>query len=318
MVSLRDPDLLNLAGQETGRDHLSHSGLSTLLACQQRWYWHYEERMRPNVTKSSLMTGDAFAKALEAGDPFVGYERVVEQAAKERERAGGSPWITLPSQEEVEIDATIACEAARCYLAAYGDHNGTRELEMRVRLRNPATGRYSRTHDLLGRVDAVDLDKGVMIEDKLVGKVDRATLGLRLKLDRQVSIGCYLIWRTTGVEIAEVQYRVTLKPAIRRRKDETHEGYLERIAEDYATRPEHYLVYEPVTRTRDDYLRLEQELWRWAEQVRDARHDGVWPRNTGACMDFGGCRYLALCSRDPGAEHQFHKSEPHKPEETAA
>lgn len=310
---LREPELVNLVGEETGRDHLSHSGLSTLLACQQRWNWHYEQRQRPAVTKTSLALGRAFAEALEVGDPDHAYLCVMVEAERERQEANGSPWIVLPSDEEVEIGAQIAREAARCYLNEYGTHDGTREMELRARIRNPAEGgRYSLSHDLLGRVDAVDLDSAVMIEDKLMGQVDRKRLAQRLRLDRQVSIGCYLIWRTTGVEIREVQYRVTLKPAIRRRQNESHDEYLIRVAYEYATRADHYLVSEPVTRTADDYLRLEQELWVWAETVRDARRTAVWPRNVASCADYGGCDYLALCSREPGAEHQYRTAPVHE------
>lgn len=310
-MPLRDPELVNLAGQDTGRDHLSHSSLSTLLACQQRAYWHYEQRMRPAVTKTSLALGRAFAEALDAGDPDHAYNVVMGDAEAERDAANGSPWIVLPTEQDVETGAQIAREAARCYLTEYGAHDGTREMELRARIRNPAEGgRYSLSHDLVGRVDAVDLESATLVEDKLAGQVDRKRLAQRLRLDQQVSIGCYLVWRCTGVEIREVKYRITLKPAIRQKKGETHDEYLIRVAFEYATRPEHYLVSEPVTRTTEDYLRLERELWRWAETVRDARRDGVWPRNTGACMDFGGCQFLPLCSREPGAEHQFRVAEP--------
>ena len=303
---LRDPELVNLVGEETGRDHLSHSSLSTLLACQQRFHWHYDERLRPAVTKPSLALGRAFAHALEVNDPDEAYLMVKRDAEVEREAAEGNPWIVAPGEDEVAAGAQTAREAARCYLTAYGFHGTTREMELRARIRNPAeNGRYSLSHDLLGRVDAVDLEHGVMIEDKLAGQVQRGNLASRLRLDRQVSIGCYLIWRCTGVEIREVQYRITLKPAIRQRKDEAHDDYLVRIAYEYHTRADHYLICEPVTRDRDDYLRLEQELWRWAETVRDARRDGVWPRNTAACLDYGGCSFLAACSREPGWEHQF-------------
>jgi hypothetical protein len=105
--------------------------------------------------------------------------------------------------------------------------------------------------------------------------------------------------------VENVNYRMTLKPAIRQRQNESHDAYLDRIAEEYATRPDHYLVEEVATRSHDDFLRLEQELWEWAEQIRRARRVGVFPRNTGACHDFGGCKYLALCAGEPGAEHQF-------------
>lgn len=304
---LRPPELVNLEGtdDEIGRGHLSHSGLSTLLTCEQKWMWDYEERLEPAVTAAPLQLGGAFAKALETGDPLDGGKAVMEDAAQQAERAAESPWVAAPDDEQTEIGAQIVMCAARAYLNRYG-HSERREVEMRARIRNPATGgRYSLTHDLLARVDGLDVEAATLIEDKLSGSVQRGNLAQRLRLDRQVSIGCYLVFRTTGVMIEEVRYRVTLKPGIRRRKDESHRAYLDRIAADYESRPEHYLIEEVATRTENDFLRLERELWRWAERVRDARRDGVFPRNTGACHEYNGCRFLAACADEPGWRHQF-------------
>jgi hypothetical protein len=106
---------------------------------------------------------------------------------------------------------------------------------------------------------------------------------------------------------------MTLKPAIRQRQNETLDEYLQRIADDYQARPDFYLHEEIATREPDDYLRLEQELWTWCEQIREARRTDVWPRNTGACLDHGGCAFLALCAREPGAIHQFREREQQPP-----
>lgn len=307
---LRPPEAINLAGQETGRDHLSNSSLNTFLACQQRFAFHYEQRLDPAVTAEPLAMGRAFALVLEHGDPEVGYRHLIEQATEQADKAAGNPWVVLPDTEQVEIQATIVREASRAYLDRYGRHEA-REVELRCRIRNPkAGGRYSLTHDLLCRVDAVSDDGLDLFEDKLSGQIKKHELAARLKLDRQVSIECYALWRCTGIAPERVHYRITRKPQIRRRQNETHEGYLDRIAEDYATRPDFYLHEEPVTRTEDDFLRLEQELWRWAEQIRESRADGTWPRNTAACEDFNGCRYVALCADEPGAEHQFRERDP--------
>jgi hypothetical protein len=306
MFELRSPDFVNLAGEETGRNHLSHSSLGMLLACQERFNLHYERRLRPAVTAEPLAIGSGFAQALEIGDPEVAWATVLGQYEAELDANGGNPWVSFASREEVEIGAQIAREAARCYLKSYGVRGETRELEMRVRIRNPEVGgRVSATHDLLGRVDAVDLENAVLVEDKLSSSMMRSNLRQRVRLDRQVSIGCYLVWRTTGVLIRDVKYRVTLKPGIKLRQNETHEAFLERIAEDYATRSEHYLIEEAATRDESDFLRLERELWRWAETVREARKDGTWPRNSAACLEYGGCRYLPLCAGEPGAENQY-------------
>jgi hypothetical protein len=198
------------------RDHLSHTALGTFLACQQRFAFHYEQQLTPAIAAEPLALGRAFAHALEVISPEAGETYLREQAAQEQERAAGNPWLTAPSADEVDIQATVVREASRAYINCYGTHAQTREVELRARVRNPAVGgRYSLTHDVMCRVDAVATDWRTLFEDKLVGQIPRKSLGARLALDRQVSIQTYLIWRTTGVEVDEVRYRMTLKPAIR-------------------------------------------------------------------------------------------------------
>lgn len=309
--TLRPPDLVNLAGTETGREHVSHSALGTFLACQQKYGWSYDRRLEPAVTAAPLQLGRAFAHALEHADPHAGEELILADALELAQRAEGDPWLVAPNLDDVRVHATIVSSAARAYLDRYGAHQQTREVEMRVRIRNPhAGGRYSLTHDLLGRVDALADDGLEIIEDKLLGQVPApGVLTQKLRLDRQVTIGCYLHWRVTGQLVQRVRYRITRKPSIRQRQTESLDAFLDRIAADYAERPDFYLLEESVDREADDFLRFEQELWTWVEQIREARRTGVWPRNTGACYDHGGCAFLALCSREPGAIHQFRERE---------
>lgn len=305
-VELREPELVNLHAVPTDRGHLSHTSIGTLLACQTRFDLHYEQRLRPAVTAAPLALGRAFADALQTGDPEIGYATVIEQHALEAQANAGNPWVTVQPYDEVETGAVMVRAASRAYLERYGQHGETRELELRARIRNPTRGgRYSLTHDLVARVDAVDTIAGILVEDKFSSSQSRVGLERRVLLDRQVSIGCYLLWRCLGIDISEIRYRVTLKPSIRQRKDETHDGFLTRLEADYAERPDFYLHEEIAHRNHDDFLRLEQELWRWAEMVRDARHDGVWPRNVAACADYGGCRFIALCCGEPGAIESF-------------
>lgn len=303
MMTLRPPEAVNLHGTDTGREALSHSRIGVLLACEQKFYWSYEQRLEPAVKKASLSMGAAFAHALEHADPKAGCDLVLEEQAALVEEYGSNPWITLPGQEDAEIAGATVLAAAGAYLAHYGHTDVQREITMRARIRNPVTGAGSRTFDVQARIDGLAAND-LLIEDKFVGRVDQIT-ERRLMLDRQVTIGCYLHWRTTSREIRQVSYRLTKKPSIRRKQTESHDEFLERLIADYQERPEFYLHEFTLTRTPEDYLRLEAELWRWSEQVRDARRDGVFPRNTSACADFGGCQFLSLCCREPGADHQF-------------
>lgn len=302
-MTLRPAECVNLAGTDTGgRDCLSHTRLNTLLACEQRYKWQYVERLDPAVKPVALSMGAAFAEALEHNDPQTGYNLVLEEQAALSIEHGGNPWLVIPTEDEARKTATIVRAAARGYLKHYGHQGVRREVTLRQRLRNPDTGAVSRTFDVQARIDG--LAGTVLVEDKFMGRVDLVT-EQRLRLDRQVTLGAYLLWRCEGIDVTEVSYRVSKKPSIRQTQKETLDDYLTRVEQDYEGRPEFYFHEFRLQRTHEDFERLEHEMWQWADRIRAARRADVWPRNTSSCAEFSGCRYLGLCAREPGAEHQF-------------
>lgn len=286
-------DEKNLAGEETGRAHLSHSSLNAQLACQQLYGYQYVDRIQTISKRPPQRMGAAFALALETADPKAGMAYVAEH----------SIILSQEDEDRARIEGMIVGAAAREYLAKYGEPKPTeREYAYRVRLRNPWTGRYSQTFDLLGYADQL-IDHGLtfeLVEDKLVGSIQDVAVR-RLPLDRQLALTCYGVWRATGKAVEEVRYRFTRKPSIKQKKDESIDEFLARLDTDYADRPEFYLREEPLTRTTDDLVRTEAELWMWAQQRRDADRQRVYPRNSSHCHDYGGCAFLPLCTGDPDA-----------------
>jgi hypothetical protein len=294
LPELRPSDEINLVDQENreGRASLSHSSLNTQLACHQRYAYQYVDRIEPIAKPAALRLGGAFAKATETGDPADGVAKLSAEATV----------LTQEDQDRLTIDCAIVTGAATAYLAAYGRRE-RREFGYRVRLRNPHTGAYSRTFDLEGYADGLT-DDWMLIEDKFVGRLESVAIK-RLKLDRQLALECYGIWRATGQEITDVSYRFTRKPSIKQRKSETVEQFAERVEADYQERPEFYLHEESITRTADDLVRIEAELWQWAQQRRDAAKAHIYPRNSSHCHDYGGCPFLPLCVGDPDAPSLF-------------
>src|SRR4051812_35471226 len=102
-LKLRPPDLVNLHGVETGRDHLSQTSLKTFLTCQQQFSWNYEHRLTPAVSSTPLAIGRGFAHALELGDPDEAGCLIRAEAREEADRADGNPWITAPSTRDIEV-----------------------------------------------------------------------------------------------------------------------------------------------------------------------------------------------------------------------
>lgn len=301
-MQLRPADLDNLAGLPNDRGHMSHSSISMQLSCLRKWGWAYDEKLELISKPRPLGMGSAFHKAIELGDPVAGV------ALLDR------PTVDQEDFDRVLMDKAIVTGAAKLYLDTYGTKGLERELEYRVRLRSPYTGAYSRTFDLLGFADGV-IDHGSyleLIEMKFVGRVDPVTVK-RVKLDRQVSLECYALWRVTGKPVRVIRYRWTKKPSIKQKQKETVSEYCERVIEDYAQRPDFYAIEEKTFRSDDDLLLIEAELWDWAEQLRDAKRRNVFARNTSHCTDFGGCPYIDLCVGDPDARALYRKKE-HAPE----
>jgi hypothetical protein len=328
---LRPSDAENLAGQDTGREHLSHSRLNLFLACHEKYNLHYNERLEPVGGIEALSLGSAFQKAIELQDPEAGPLVLGGWTASPNDAyATGAGYTMLPPLEPIHfhtqeaedkhrVNQAIVRAAAALYLRTWPAPVGERrEFEFLVRLRNPWTGHYSRTFDLLGYADGLEDPQGwgdlsntppseleklslKLTENKLVGQVSKVMVQ-RLPLDRQLALLRYGVWRATGRKVSEVAFRWIKKPSIKQRQKETIEEFCDRIAEDYETRPDFY-AYEPPASyiTAADLLRIECELWTWAEQLRQLRRQRIYDRNTSACSDYGGCKYIPICSGDPDA-----------------
>jgi hypothetical protein len=337
---LRPSDAINYAGQDTGREHLSHSRIGILLACQRKYELHYEKRLERVDTPEGLELGKAFQLAVEHRDPGRGHDEIMRRADS---LVGGQEDL-----DRLRVNATIVQAAARLYLdrwvekcsACEGDgwvDNGLgeaidcpwcegtsydqserREMEYRVQLRSPWTGAYSRTFDLKGYADGVTYylysddrpDHISLTENKLVGRITNTQVQ-KLVLDRQVTLACYGLWRATGTPVTEVNYRYVKKPAIKQKQTETIDQFLARLSADYEERPDFYAHEEKLYRTTEDLLRVEAELWMWAEDIRNLRRQRVYPRNTGSCDDYSGCQYLPICTNVPDHDSLYRVREPH-------
>jgi hypothetical protein len=335
---LRPSDAVNLAGVETGRAHLSHSRIGMFLACHRRYELHYEERLEPVSRPAALSMGSAFQKAIELQDPAFAPLALDGYVEAENEAALNG-WVYVPpkdlpyfhtqeAEDKHRINQAIVRAAAALYLRRWPAPVGeAREFEYRVRLRNPWTGHYSLTFDLQGfadgLIDSYALRPGddplldaipskallELVENKLVGRIDQITVQ-RLPLDRQLQLARYGIWRATGRTVNKVHYRWVKKPSIKQRQGETVGEFTDRLAADYEAREDFY-SYEPPPSyiTAADLLRIEAELWTWAEQLRALRRQRIYDRNTASCSDYGGCKYVPICSGDPDAEHLYYRRE---------
>lgn len=289
-----------ITDEVTGRRHLSNNAVGILLGCPQKYAFTYVNRIERISKATPLKMGTAFQKGIEENDPAVAIDTLV---------ATDGPILSQADEDRRRINATICGAAAKAYLDRYGTPDTEqREFGFRVRLRNPWTSAYSRTFDLLGFADGLDLAGRTIVENKFVGQIDKVAIK-KLPLDRQIALGCYGIWRVTGEEITRVRYRFTRKPSIRQKQGETVDQFCERVSADYEARPDFYLLEEDFFRSTDDLVRIEAELWEWAEKVRRSEKRRLWDRNTSVCADYGGCAFLPICAGDPDAGSLYQRKD---------
>jgi hypothetical protein len=288
---------------------LTHSRLSCFRACPRRHQLRYEFGLVPTQDDSVLRVGSGFHAALEANDLDLDPDEAIG--------------------ERIEDPFEMAMVAAMFngHLSRWaGDRLRavSTELEFSLPLRNPATGRPTQVWTLAGKIDRiVELSGGrlALMEYKTTSQdfSPGAEYWLKLHMDQQLSI--YVIAaRSLGWNVETVLYDVTRRPMLRpykatpeavrkytkdgrlyanqRDTDETPEEYAARIAEDIASRPEHYFARIEIARLDRDLEECAAELWNQQLAIREMQRARRWYRNPGSCFSIRPCEYLNICLND--------------------
>lgn len=94
-------------------------------------------------------------------------------------------------------------------------------------------------------------------------------------------------WRQTG-DTAE-GYTLQVRP-------ETPAEWGARLHEAVAANPDAYFARREIPRTDMELQEARRDLWNHAQILHQCDSENRWPRNSSACIGFGRCAYLDLCS----------------------
>lgn len=203
------------------------------------------------------------------------------------------------------------------------------EVEFDTELRNPETGRPSKTWRLGGKLDAVarDMRDGriVVVEHKTSGE----DIGVgssywrKLQLDSQVST-YFEGAKALGFEVDAVLYDVIAKSKLRpyeknskREAVETPEEFKQRLIEQVAEVPDRFYQRGEVVRLEEERREFLFEVWQQAKLLQESRVAGFAPRNTASCFTWGKpCPYWAHCAEGASLDDttKFRKLEHVHPE----
>jgi hypothetical protein len=289
---------------------LTASRLKDARACQRLHRLKYGLGYRPVADVEALRFGTLIHKALEAWwiakrdgqDPM--------QAALTA-LAGGEPFEKAKAEALMEGYDVRWRDQPYEILAV--------EAEFIVDLRNPATGKASRTWRLSGKIDAVvrDLRTGLIYIVEHKTSSENITSGSeywrRLRIDGQVSI-YFEGGRALGYDVAGCIYDVLGKPGQKplkankqREADETPDEYRLRCGDAIAEDPDRFYQRGEVVRLEEEMADALFDIWQLGQQIREAELAERFPRNPDACVRFGRtCPFFGVCCGDASLDDPQH------------
>lgn len=298
---------------------LTNSALSTFRRCSLEHHYAYEAGIRPLGTDAeALRFGSLFHVGL--GAWWLAYQHPAEQLTAALE--------AMRPLAEDEYDM----ERAGCLLRGYDARwAGAEDVEVlaverqfATPLRNPLTGAASRTYELMGKLDALVLNRGdgrvYIVEHKTTS--DDIGPGSqyweRLRIDAQIST-YFAGTRALGYEPAGCLYDVIGKSRLsplkatpdesrkytktgalyanQRDRDESPEEYGLRLTEAICGNVDRFYRRGFIVRLPDEEREAAFDAWQTARLMREARASGIYVRNPASCERYGRmCGYFPVCT----------------------
>lgn len=299
---------------------ITQSELRCFRQCPRKHRYRYGLRIRPATSSHALRFGTLVHRGLES------WCRATRMGITGEERLATALDAMQPNEEVDELDCIKASIMLAGYEARWGGEDIEilgEEVQFRMPLVNPLTGRESQTFELAGKLDAIVRMGGALrvLEHKTSG----ADIGLgslyweALTLDGQVSIYLDGLAHIAGERPEGCLYDVLGKPklsplqatpieqrkytkkgelyAAQRAEDETLDEYAERLKADVFARSERYFQRGIVVRIGDELEEARYDTWVTARLIREAEVTGRFARNPDACVSYGTkCEYLPLCT----------------------
>lgn len=267
---------------------LSYTKKSTFLKCPRLYYYQYELGLEPRDLPKPLRMGSAFSLALEHNNPL----KVVEYYKDH-----------YFSHEGYSSDSMLYEEAVVYALASQYINKYKHEEELVKRELEFKPIEFSAGYIFRGYIDGWLDKREILIENKLKSFFTDTDVE-HLQIDDQITGYVAAMSKQLDIdpESILVDYRVTIKPALRKKKGESVYDFKTRTIADIRSRPDHYQRSFPTTRTKDQVDEWLRESNQSAMMIDEATSKKFWPKNTSSCKIFNLCEFFPLCSAKTEAE----------------
>lgn len=309
---------------------ITYSMISTFLGCRRKYQYRYVRGFTPIEKSDSLEFGSAIHAILE----------ILFLNQKSGAKSTPDYYADLIRSDcRIRGLSDELTEKAAALMKRYAEHYSSDdklfevvdvEHEFEQPLTNPKSNYSSRHYRFCGKVDGIVRSRNdgklYILEHKTASIVDDAYIQ-KIRFDTQISLYAAAITKELGEPVAGSIYDILIKPAIRKKVEETEDEFELRKAELLAksktgkTSAKRQLgetieefgrrCEEAVTDTNfrreivlfdsgqvDEML---EELWAIAADIRTCK---VFYKCTGNCSKFGICPFMTAC-RAGGKIEQF-------------
>ncbi len=318
---------------------LTYSAARKFQVCHKAYHNRYLENLVPLEQDDALFLGSIIHECLE-----VWYKKKATGA--EINRLIDEAYSLRDSAERQKRDWHLARAMMKGYCSHYDQEQFEvieTELDFRVPIINPRTGRPSQSFELMGKVDGLVRLGGeyFILEHKTAALITGDYIE-KLPMDFQVNLYAIALGRERQIPIAGVIYNVIQKSKIRQRQGETEDQFelrrqdlirksktgktsakrqipesdetFQKRLESVYEAPGMY-ARETLYLSKADMDRTEQELWEITQEILSSRRRKHWSQNTDSCFRYyAPCMYFPLCRAHDNPnikENLYTKRPPH-------
>jgi hypothetical protein len=295
--------------------------------CKRKWFWRYIFRLKPKWTDTNLSIGTETHEALGAWykKPNISKAAFKKRLAKQVKQLEANLEVASAYFDQAELDKGISLiKTFQGMVKGYIDTYQDDLEEWIVKPENVEREFFVpfKHYDFGGKIDLIPIirktGKVIIVEHKTASRIGDSYLE-RLPNDTQVRGYIFGAKEGLGLKPTEVLYDVIRKCQLRRKSDEPQDDFNDRIALDYASRPEFYFFRESLKFANDTIDRFAGDMAKTFDEYQFIinNHDPLDPESW-VCSDhicteyFKTCPYLPLCisGLDKGNGKLFNQSEP--------
>lgn len=277
---------------------LTYSAFSTFRACPRKYKNRYEDGLKPTSKVDSLYFGQMIHEAMTLCYQTGGNRKVL--------------WRYLDQafpKNETEFGANRVRLMAYAMLNAYAEYYAQEkfeivglDVEFIGEIRNPRTGRESRTFLMAGKANGIVERDGelYLLEHRTASTAEEIDAD-KLWADSKAALYCHYL-RQNGYPVVGVIYNMLVKTRIRPKANESDEEFAQRLQAWYAQDTAFQRLTLRIPESR--LTLLESEIWEVTQQYLGARRRQEWLMNTASCFCYNRpCEYLPWCRSNFQSDH---------------